>query len=81
MSEDMIGKLVRWESDGQWLTARVSGTGAFRDSWRGEVVDPGNFVGLNADLFGPERVKVGTWLPNLKADLVTVIDEEVSDVE
>lgn len=40
---DMIGKLVRWECDGQWLTARVTGYdgGSGRGSLTGVVVDPG----------------------------------------
>ncbi len=72
---DLTGKLVRWEFGGQWLTARVAGTGTTRDSLRGEVVDPGNYVGLNSDLFGPDPVQAGTWLPNLLRHLLTVIDE------
>lgn len=75
---DLAGKLVRWECRGQWLTVRIYGTGAFRDSWRGEVVDPGNYVGLSSDLFGPEPLEPGTWLHNLQTKLITVIDESAS---
>lgn len=77
-NEDLDGKLVRWEYGGQWLTARVAGTGTFRDSVRGEVVDPGNYVGLNSDLFGPQAVAVGTWLPNLRRDYLTIVGEQPS---
>lgn len=71
----MIGKLVRWESDGQWLVARVTGEGfGTGDSLRGEVVDPGNYIGLSP--FAPKvSLKVGDVVPNLQPDLITVIDE------
>jgi hypothetical protein len=72
---EMIGKLVRWESDGQWLVARITGKGSgAAGSLAGEVVDPGNYTGLSS--FAPkESVSVGDTLPNLLPDLITVIDE------
>lgn len=79
---DMIGKLVRWENKGQWFTARVTGYdgGSGRGSLTGEVVDPGNYIGLSE--FAPKQVlKVGDELPNLRPDLLAVVEEEVSDVE
>lgn len=76
---DLTGKLVRWECQRQWFTARVGGTGTQRGTWRGEVVDPGNYVGLS--LFAPKQaVKVGQWLPNLVGALLTVIDEETPGI-
>lgn len=73
---DLTGKLVRWECDGQWLTARVEGTGTRRGTWRGSVVDPGNYIGLS--MHAPKKtVRFGDWLPNLRGELLTVIDEEV----
>lgn len=73
VARDLTGLLVRWEYAEQWLTARVAGTGTLRDSVRGEVVDPGNYVGLNADMFGPRPARVGEWMPNLSIDYVTII--------
>ena len=77
MSEDLTGKLVRWENDGQWLIARVEGTGVARGSWRGSVADPGNFIGPAAasPYFAEERLNVGDPLPRLLPHLLTVIDE------
>lgn len=73
---DMIGKLVRWENRGQWFTARVTGGdgGSGRGSYLGEVVDPGNYTGLSP--FAPkEWLRVGQELPNLRPELLAVIDE------
>lgn len=70
---DLTGKLVRWECDGQWLTARIEGTGTRRATWRGTVVDPGNYIGLSP--YAPKQtVRFRDWLPNLRAELLTVID-------
>jgi hypothetical protein len=78
VARDLTGLLVRWEYDGQWLTARVAGTGVFRNSVRGKVVDPGNHVGLNSSLFGPQPVQADAWMPNLQRHLLTIIDESHS---
>lgn len=75
VARDLLGLLVRWECDGQWLTARVGDTGTLPNSWRGEVVDPGNYVGLNADLFAPRTVEPGTWLFNLHTGYLTIVSE------
>lgn len=74
---DLVGRLVRWEYEGQWFTARItedgcSDTGA---QWIGQVVDPGNFIGLNADLFGARPLSAGERVPNLLSALFTVVDE------
>jgi len=68
----MIGKLVRWERDGQWFTAKVHGTGVIRGSWAGEVVDPGNW----GHPLREKALAVGEWLPNLHEEFLT---EQVSD--
>lgn len=84
MSDDLIGKLVRWEDDGQWFTARVTGPGSgLYGSLSGKVVDPGNFVGVAAvhPYFAEQRLKVGESVPNLLPDLLAVVEEEVSDVQ
>lgn len=73
MSDDLTGKLVRWESKGQWLTARVDFPGP-RGIWVGTVVDPGNYVGLSE--FAPKQAaRPGDRLPNLRSELLTVIAE------
>lgn len=71
----MIGKLVRWEYEDQWFTAKVHGTGAMRGSWTGEVVDPGNFAGLATShpFFEEEPLSAGQWLPNLIGEYLTEI--------
>jgi len=83
MSDDMIGKLVRWEHDrGQWFTARVTGGdgGSGRGSLVGEVVDPGNYVGVSE--FAPKQaLEFGAEMPNLRPELLTVIDEEAPGVQ
>jgi hypothetical protein len=71
---DLTGKLVRWDCDGQWLTARVEGTGTRRGSWRGEVVDGGNFTGLSP-FATKQALRAGDFVPNLRSELLTVIDE------
>jgi hypothetical protein len=64
------GRLVRWDSDGQWFTARVE----VPDSFSGYVVDPGNFVGLDADRFGSRPLAVGNRVSLLRRYL-TVLEE------
>lgn len=82
MSEDMIGKLVRWEHErGQWFTAKVTGhrPGAGGGTFTGTVVDPGNYIGIS--IFAPkEALRVGQELPNLAPLLLTVVDESGSGV-
>jgi hypothetical protein len=73
---DLTGKLVRWDNKGQWFTARVTGGdgGSGRGSWTGEVVDPGNYIGLSE--FAPKQaLHVGQELPNLRPELLAVLDE------
>lgn len=71
----MTGKIVRWENDGQWFTALVHGKGAMRGSWRGEVLDPGNFTGMGGvhPYFVEEPLKLGQLLPNLLDELITEV--------
>lgn len=78
---DLIGKLVRWERKGQWFIARVTGGdgGSGRGSLTGEVVDPGNYIGRLSEFAPKQALPVGRQLPNLRPELLTVIDE-VSDV-
>jgi hypothetical protein len=71
---DLVGKLVRWECQGQWLTARVDGAGMRDATWRGTVVDPGNYHGLS-DFAPKQALYVGDTVPNLRAALLTVVDE------
>lgn len=79
MSDDgMIGKLARWEHRGQWFTARVTGGdgGSGRGALVGEVVDPGNYIGLSE--FAPKQaLRIGHELPNLRPELLTVVEESV----
>lgn len=76
MSETLIGKLVHWEFKGQWFTARIvedglNGTGT---RWIGEVVDPGNYIGLSE--FTPGKaLTVGERVPNLLEALLRVVPE------
>jgi hypothetical protein len=75
---EMIGRLVRWENDGRWFTARVTGHGKFRyDAWSGEVVDPGNYVWSAPHPYFVEAppLVVGQVLPNLLFQFLTVVDE------
>lgn len=75
MTDDLTGKLVRWENEGQWFTATVDGTGMMRGSWRGTVVDPGNFTGVAHPYFEESRLKAGDLVPNLLTDLITVVSD------
>lgn len=61
----MVGKLVRWELDGRWFTAKVTGRHKFLPAWYGVVVDPGNYLDLNA----------GDDVPNLRDRFLTVVAE------
>lgn len=72
MTDNMIGKLVRWECRGQWFVARVTGGdgGSGRGSLTGEVVDPGTYVTGYAERGG---LNVGEVLPNLRPELITVV--------
>jgi hypothetical protein len=72
-TSDLTGELVRWESRGQWLTARVDFPGP-RGIWVGTVVDPGNYIGLS-EAAPKQAVKAGDRLPNLRSELLTVITE------
>jgi len=73
---DLTGSLVRWEYEGQWFTARITEDvcSSAGSRWIGEVVDPGNFIGLSE--FAPKQVlRVGQRVPNLLSGLLTVIGE------
>jgi hypothetical protein len=61
----MVGKLVRWERDGKWFTARVTGRHKALPAWYGEVVDPGNYLDWNT----------GDDVPNLRDQFLTVVAE------
>lgn len=73
--DDLTGKLVRWENEGQWFTATVDGTGVMRGSWRGTVVDPGNFTDTVHPYFEEHLLKVGEHVPNLLSSLITVVSD------
>lgn len=73
---DLTGLLVRWDYNRQWFTARIKGTGTVRDSWRGVVVDPGNYTGFATDVFGPRPAPTGTWLPTLHLDHLTIVSTQ-----
>lgn len=75
---DLVGKVVKWENDGQWFTAEITGTGVTSGSWCGTVVDPGNYVGMGGvhPYFEETPLAPGQHLPNLAWSLIDVVDSD-----
>jgi hypothetical protein len=72
-SISMVGKLVRWERDGKWFTARVTGRHVALPAWYGEVVDPGTFTLWRDGVVRPWAI--GEVAPNLRDQFLTVMEE------